>query len=150
MSLVLTNQSRGLFDLLDVNRDGRLGVRETRRAPELLKGLDRDGKGYLTQADVPHTYRVLLRRGPADQGLNNPAALVSLYLGGGRRESEPVMTTGPAWFRKLDRNRDGDVSRQEFLFSKEAFRRLDTDGDGLISEEEAKKAEPRGLPGSDR
>jgi hypothetical protein len=26
---------------------------------------------------------------------------------------------GPEWFRKMDRNRDGDVSRKEWLFSEE-------------------------------
>jgi len=37
----------------------------------------------------------------------------------------------------MDRNRDGDVSRREFLGTDEEFRRIDTDGDGLISVEEA-------------
>ena len=40
----------------------------------------------------------------------------------------------------MDRNRDGDVSRREFLFGEELFRKIDTDGDGLISPEEAEKA----------
>ena len=33
VSLVLSDESRGLFDLLDVNRDGRLSVREMRAVP---------------------------------------------------------------------------------------------------------------------
>jgi hypothetical protein len=37
----------------------------------------------------------------------------------------------------MDRNRDGDVSRREWLGSEEEFRAIDTDGDGLISLEEA-------------
>jgi hypothetical protein len=37
----------------------------------------------------------------------------------------------------MDRNRDGDVSRKEWLYSEELFRKIDTDGDGLISVEEA-------------
>ncbi|HEV3235798.1 MAG TPA: hypothetical protein VGZ25_02350, partial [Gemmataceae bacterium] len=48
---------------------------------------------------------------------------------------------GPVWFRKMDRNGDGDVSRREFLGSDEDFRRIDADGDGLISLEEAEKAD---------
>jgi Ca2+-binding EF-hand superfamily protein len=51
------------------------------------------------------------------------------------------------WFRKMDRNRDGDVSRKEFLFAAEEFRRLDRDGDGLISAAEAAKA---GAPGGQK
>ena len=44
---------------------------------------------------------------------------------------------GPAWFRKMDVNGDGDVSRREFLGSKEDFDRIDTDHDGIITLEEA-------------
>ena len=51
----------------------------------------------------------------------------------------PDLKDGPLWFRKLDRNRDGDVSRKEWMFSEEEFRRIDTDGDGLISVEEAER-----------
>jgi hypothetical protein len=43
----------------------------------------------------------------------------------------------------MDRNRDGDVSRKEFLFSEELFRQIDTDGDGLISAEEADRYDAR-------
>ena len=50
-------------------------------------------------------------------------------------------TAGPLWFRKMDRNGDGDVSPREFLGTAEQFRRLDLDGDGLISVEEAEKAD---------
>ena len=49
----------------------------------------------------------------------------------------------PVWFRKMDRNGDGDVSRAEFLGTEEEFRKLDEDGDGLISAEEALRYEAR-------
>jgi hypothetical protein len=50
-------------------------------------------------------------------------------------------SAGPAWFRAMDRNGDGDVSRREFLGTDADFRRIDTDGDGLISREEAERAD---------
>jgi hypothetical protein len=53
---------------------------------------------------------------------------------------EKAVTRGPDWFRALDRNGDGYVSRDEFLGTKEAFDKLDRDGDGLISPEEAEAA----------
>jgi Ca2+-binding EF-hand superfamily protein len=48
---------------------------------------------------------------------------------------------GPLWFRKMDRNADGDVSQTEFLGTMEQFRRLDADGDGLIDANEADRAD---------
>ena len=39
----------------------------------------------------------------------------------------------------MDRNRDGDVSRREFLGPRAEFDRLDRDHDGLIDAEEAAK-----------
>jgi Ca2+-binding EF-hand superfamily protein len=68
VTLVLSNQSRGLFDLLDVNRDGRLSVREMRGAVNLLEQLGTKEKGYLTKADMPHSYLLTLRRGGALRG----------------------------------------------------------------------------------
>src|SRR5262249_19019872 len=61
VSLGLSDQSRGLFDLLDTNRDGRLSVREMRQASKLLAQLDHSGKGYLTRDDIPRTYQLALR-----------------------------------------------------------------------------------------
>jgi Ca2+-binding EF-hand superfamily protein len=139
-TLVLRDQSRGLFDLLDANRDGKLSVREMRQAVKLLTSLDRQGKGYISRDDIPKSYQMTLRRGPAESdGFEQQQARVVNRLFN-RSSEEPQSTRGPAWFRKMDRNRDGDVSRKEFLFSDEQFRKIDSDGDGLISVEEAEKA----------
>ena len=48
---------------------------------------------------------------------------------------------GPLWFRKMDRNGDGDVSPLEFLGTPEQFRKIDADGDGLIDVTEAERAD---------
>jgi len=48
-----------------------------------------------------------------------------------------ALTAGPECFRQMDRNRDGDLSRREFLGPRTQFDRLDRDRDGLIDPEEA-------------
>ena len=138
VSLAVSDESRGLFDLLDTNRDGRLSVREMRGAVAWLAKLDREGKGYITRGDMPRSYRLAVHRGPAGSGPDDYSAVLSrLYGGAGKAESYYAPTAGPLWFRKMDRNRDGDVSRREWLGSEEMFRQIDTDGDGLISAAEA-------------
>jgi Ca2+-binding EF-hand superfamily protein len=142
VSLVLSDESRGLFDLLDTNRDGKLSIRELRQAPKLLAEFDRAGKGHLTRDDVPKSYRLTLRRGPADgTGIAGIAAVLSQYFTSYSSADSGGSNAGPLWFRKMDRNRDGDVSRKEFIGTDEDFRKIDTDGDGLISLEEAIKAD---------
>jgi Ca2+-binding EF-hand superfamily protein len=138
-TLVLRDRSRGLFDLLDSDRDGRLSVREIKQAPKLLAAFDRDKKGYLRKDDIPSSYRLTLRRGLAKPSTNIQEAIIISRIFGNDDE-ETKRRRGPAWFRKMDRNRDGDISPKEFLFGDELFRQLDADGDGLISVEEAEKA----------
>jgi Ca2+-binding EF-hand superfamily protein len=140
VTLAVSDQGRGLFDLLDTNRDGRLGVREMWNAVKLLDTLDRDGKGSFGRGDIPRSYQLNVGQGTA--GLNqarNRVIVATPY--GAMAQPPPQPTAGPLWFRKMDRNRDGDVSRREFLGTDEEFRRLDADGDGLISAEEAARAD---------
>ena len=142
VTLTVRDQGRGLFDLIDTDHDGRLSLREMRNMVKLLDQLDKEGKGYLTRGDVPRRYAVSFSQGPAqgNDGLAN-FVVVAPGFGGPTEPAVPERKAGPLWFRKMDRNRDGDVSRKEFLFGDELFRLIDTDGDGLISLEEAEKAE---------
>ncbi len=136
VTLEFSDQNRGLFDLLDTDRDGRLSVREMRNAVKLLDQLDRDKKGYITKDDIPKMYKMTVRQGPVASSLNGQAAFFALY-GGDYGSGAERPGRGPLWFQKMDRNRDGDVSRKEWLWSEELFKKIDTDGDGLISVEEA-------------
>jgi Ca2+-binding EF-hand superfamily protein len=130
VSVQLSETGRGLFALLDANNDGRLSVRELRTAWDRLKVFDRDGDGRISKKELPRQFQLVLNPGPPNFNAVRPLPT-----------NTPLPTRGPVWFRKMDRNGDGDVSWREFLGSREDFDRIDTDGDGLISVEEAEKAD---------
>lgn len=133
--LNVTDRGRGLFDLVDKDGDSRLSLRELRGMVKLLS-LDRDGDGKLGMDEVPRSYRADFQRGPAGS-MGYAGAVVAFSPDGSPVRPVAARSEGPLWFRKMDRNRDGDVSRREFLGTDEEFARIDTDGDGLISLAEA-------------
>jgi len=131
VSAALIDESRGVFDLLDADGNGRLSLRELKGAWDRLKGFDRNGDGVLSRAELPRTYRVRFSQGHMHPGRSVEKPLAPLA----------EKKQGPAWFRNMDRNGDGDVSLREFIGPIELFRKLDRDGDGLISKEEAEQAQ---------
>jgi Ca2+-binding EF-hand superfamily protein len=138
--LLVSDEGNGLFDLLDKNRDGRLSLRELRNAPGVLERWSR-GRTGVTVNSIPRSFRLALGLGQAS--FTPHGGNIVMLPPTGPEISPDLLGVGPAWFRKMDRNRDGDLSPNEFLGTPEQFRMLDTDGDGLISVEEAEQADAR-------
>jgi hypothetical protein len=130
--LAATDQGSDLFTTLDRNFDRVLTPRELHLAPSLLATEDRDGDGFLGGAEMSYNLTLELSRG-------GPRAAQNAVIGlrGPVEPQVKVDRKGPAWFLKMDRNRDGDVSLLEFLGSRRTFAELDKDADGLLSAEEA-------------
>lgn len=115
----------GVFAVLDSNHDGRLGARELHSAANRGEALDVNGNGSLEPAELHSPIRITMQRG----SLTPPYA------------TDRSPDSGPAWFTRMDRNRDGDLSPNEFLASSDLFSRIDADGDGLIGLSEALRVE---------
>lgn len=124
VSVTVFDHGRGLFELLDADADGALSVRELRAAAGRVAAAGCLADGKLDRENLPRVVRL---------------------VAGACRPARPVRTppaAGPVWFRAMDRNRDGDVSRSEFVGPAAAFDKLDADRDGLISPAEAETAPP--------
>lgn len=131
LSLSPAVQTPTLFQLLDENRDGRLSVRELRTAWDRLIVLEAPGAEVVTKNVVRPAVSVRLSRTRDRIYASQPA----VYSANPNQVTVP--TKGPLWFRKMDRNGDGDVSRGEFVGTTAEFDATDTDADDLISLSEA-------------
>lgn len=119
-----------LLPEIDPNDDGRLTIREMRELVGTLRRLDRNTDGRITAAEARPPVRVCIGLGPVVHG--ELAGIRSVD----RKPSEPALE-GPEWFVRMDRNRDGDLTRAEFPGTDEQFATLDADSDELINAEEA-------------
>jgi Ca2+-binding EF-hand superfamily protein len=134
--IVLHDLGHGFFEALDLNHDGRLGLREIRVASDTLRRLRKPHQTLLRANDPPRRLHLEVVRGS-----------FQLFGTGGMGEStvpriavQPRAPVGPIWFQRMDRNLDGDLTWKEFLGPRHVFEELDTDHDGLIDPKEAEKA----------
>lgn len=126
-----------LWRLLDADNDLRLTAPEQRQLPDLLAGLDRDGDGQIDQREIPTAVRLAVTTGPhVHEALAERTPAAQLRT----KERLPV----PSWFTDMDRNRDGELSRREFLGTSTQFDELDRDGNDLIGDQEVQEPSPTG------
>ena len=109
-------------------------MRELRTAWERLSVLEPAGSRFVTRAVLQPAATFRLTNAAATGfEINTPDDAAAM-------RSAPYVEPegkGPVWFRKMDRNADGDVSKAEFLGDAADFARIDANGDGLISLDEA-------------
>jgi Ca2+-binding EF-hand superfamily protein len=131
----IVDQGRSLFSLIDTNHDNRLSQREMLNFAKNFSTFDKNGDGSIERTELPRQFRLSVSQGPPN-GRFGPQVIA---FGGMGNTLVRSVGKGPIWFQRMDRNKDGDVSRREFLGSPEEFKEIDEDGDGLISAEEALK-----------
>lgn len=138
VALTVAREGQSLFELFDTNSDRRLSPRELRQAAERIDQLDVSGDGHLTEGELAGRYDLAFHPGTTDL----PESAMTAPAGGDMPAPPSRLggTTGPEWFRRMDYNRDGDLTPREFLGPLDDFRKLDTNADGLIDAEEAQSA----------
>jgi Ca2+-binding EF-hand superfamily protein len=133
MRIELVRHSPPLWRNADANDDSMLGAREIRNLVRQLSEYDADGNGEVAYHEMPFEMGVSIGRGTLVRYLS------SRHIA---RPAPTTSATAPAWFMRMDVNRDGDVSPREFLGTLEQFQRTDADHDGLIDPREAQAATP--------
>jgi Ca2+-binding EF-hand superfamily protein len=129
VELAVADRGRRLFDILDANRDGRLGENELRAGAARIADWDADSDGLLVEQEVPGTWGISVAP------INVARAVRGIGGGGEVRRIEA--SAAPNWFRRMDRNGDGLIAQREFLGPLADFSKFDADGDGYLSAAEA-------------
>jgi Ca2+-binding EF-hand superfamily protein len=128
----LYDTGRGFFESLDTNGDGRISMREMKAAGQSLKRMARKSGEKLAPDDPARNFHIEFLRGSF--ALFGPGDQMIAQSSPSFEQREAI---GPIWFRRMDRNNDGDLTWNEFLGPREVFHRIDKDGDGLIDPQEA-------------
>ncbi|MDB5389046.1 MAG: hypothetical protein JWM11_4692 [Planctomycetaceae bacterium] len=131
--LSVDRNEQSLFSLLDRNSDRRLTPREYMSTFDRWQSFDHDGDRILNRSELSGRMRMTVE-------LPKPKLFQPNLFQSNQMSGDPLIKNqadGPAWFQGMDRNKDGDVSRREFLGTEVQFRKWDRNGDGLISKDEA-------------
>ena len=132
--VTLFDSGNGYFQMLDVNTDGRISIRELRNAEQQLLSLAGATTQVINPSQLPRYFRIEVQRGgPMPFSSTNRLSVE-------RPQALLRPPVGPIWFQRMDRNGDGDLVWDEFLGPREVFNRLDQDHDELIDAIEAEAA----------
>lgn len=107
---------------------------------QLFNRLDRNKDGKLQQSELPEAMRERMKSPFERLGkteLTKDEYIQSVErMRGGQPGGLPGAGGGPAFFRRLDKNRDGKLSKEELQHAADLFDELDTDQDGALSPRE--------------
>ena len=112
---------QGQFELMDKNEDGRISSDEFYGTNETFSQLDVDSSGYVTLPELESWDRKGARTKYTSKRQRNPQKMLD----------------------RMDANKDGKLSKEEFRGRPEKFDKIDTDNDGFLSIEELEKMPSR-------
>ena len=132
IEMLVGDEGKTLFELLDGNVDRRLTMRELREGFDRLAVVDRNHDERVAQSELESRYRLTFSFG-RNQSFTPNANPLNMPLTPRLRSQ----ANGPVWYRRMDRNLDGDITWREFLGSREQFDQFDTNSDEMIDVTEA-------------
>ena len=127
------NRGRDLFQILDADRSSTLGRRELTRAVKRVELWDTNGDGEVSESEIPQLYQISFGPGQPQFQCVQISGQSELSSGDGMS----TKSIAPVWFRKLDRNNDGELARREFPGTLAEFQKLDQNSDGAVDTAEA-------------
>jgi hypothetical protein len=136
---VWCGEDDALFERLDTNGDGSVSMSEIEKPDRrlfqrLLRQGDEDGNGALSRAELN-----LGLTPPEPQ--TDPPFMMNRGAAGRNVQAAP---NAAMIFRRLDRNRDGAISRDEAPpFLQQVFRTIDLDRNGQLDPREMRAAQLR-------
>ena len=137
-TFIVADLGRHFFPLVDVNGDGRISKREFLSFDP--KVWDENKNSKIETEELPQRFKFSFGRG-------QPPQLGNVFFGNSVVTNNVVQprqnNKGPQWFRRLDRNLDGDISPREFPGSSKLFTKFDRDKNGLIDAKEAQALTPK-------
>ncbi|QDU11075.1 EF-hand domain-containing protein [Gimesia aquarii] len=132
--MTVQNDGKSLFEILDTDLDRRLSPRELQKSVQRVREYDGNRDRSLDVSELRGHFKLTFELGKPELFVFDPR-MNSMAMGQGRAVQRT--SSGPRWFQRMDRNRDGDISPREFLFDPSLFIKLDTNHDSLISPAEA-------------
>ena len=132
IEMMVADEGKTLFELLDGNTDRRLTSREIREGFTRLASVDRNHDGRVAQSELESRFKLTFSFGRNQ-----------MFTPNANPQNTPVtprlrsQSSGPIWYRRMDRNLDGDITWREFLGSRQQFTKLDQNGDQMIDLNEA-------------
>lgn len=140
LEVTVSDDAKTLFEILDGNLDNRLSPREFEEGFTRMRRYDHDRDQRFGLTEMRSEFGLVVSRA-RPQFVTTVRQNAAAMAGVPRMPRTTAGTAGPTWFRKMDRNQDGDVAWREFLGPRADFDRIDTDQNSLIDLNEATAVE---------